>query len=306
MKLFYKPGACSMAAHILLNEAGTSYQLEKVDTDKGMTESGAAFAATNPRGYVPALKFDDGQVLTENVAILHWIGEQFPDLAPKVAEQPLLRFRQLELLSFLSSELHKAFSPYFSGRPFSKEEQTANLDRLKAKISQFDTLLDQSGPYLLGDTFSVVDAYAFVILELDKFHRRFTGRLAGDPKPMSHVSMHGLPPGKPSRKKDWPHEQSTPGPARGHRKLFRRALSLRYGAAGKSVSSEGCLRHRRRDTSSSPDHGTNMCRSLRHVCHPPLAGSRETTSSTRSSLPGTTPRSPGSGVPWPGSPMSIF
>ncbi|MCV0428661.1 MAG: glutathione S-transferase N-terminal domain-containing protein [Roseibium sp.] len=169
MKLFYKPGACSMAAHILLNETGTAYQLEKVDTDNGTTETGAAFAATNPRGYVPALKFDDGQILTENVAILHWIGETFPTLAPELADEPLQRFRQLELLSFLSSELHKAFSPYFSGKTFSETEQTANLDRLKAKITQFDRLLAQGGSFLLGARFSVVDAYAFVILNWANF-----------------------------------------------------------------------------------------------------------------------------------------
>ncbi|MES0880136.1 glutathione binding-like protein [Roseibium sp. SCP14] len=169
MKLFYKPGACSMAAHILLNEAGASYQLEKVDTDAGTTETGAAYESTNPRGYVPALQFEDGQVLTENVAVLHWISEQFPELSPRAVDNPLQRFRQLELLSFLSSELHKAFSPYFSGKQFSQSEQAANLAKLNAKISQFDKLLDADGPFLLGNTFSVVDAYAFVILNWSNF-----------------------------------------------------------------------------------------------------------------------------------------
>ncbi|WP_434053275.1 MAG: glutathione binding-like protein [Roseibium sp.] len=169
MKLFYKPGACSMAAHILLNEAGVAYQLEKVDTELGTTETGASFLDTNPRGYVPALKLEDGAILTENVAILHWIGEQFPDLAAGNDNRPMQRYRQLELLSFLSSELHKAFSPYFSGKTFSESEQAANRTKLHAKLGQFEELLEGTSPFLLGTTFSVVDAYAFVILNWTNF-----------------------------------------------------------------------------------------------------------------------------------------
>ncbi|WP_298984906.1 glutathione binding-like protein [uncultured Roseibium sp.] len=169
MKLFYKPGACSMAAHLLLNEANANYSLEKVDTEAGLTESGASFSKTNPRGYVPALEFENGNVLTENVSVLHWIGENFRELASDSAGNPLDRFRQLELLSFLSSELHKAFSPYFSGKDFSDAESQENLRKLKAKISDFDSLLVGSGRYLLGDAFSVVDAYAFVILNWSNF-----------------------------------------------------------------------------------------------------------------------------------------
>lgn len=169
MKLFYKPGACSMAAHLLLNEANASYSLEKVDTEAGLTESGASFSETNPRGYVPALEFENGYVLTENVSVLHWIGENFPELSSDSAGNPLDRFRQLELLSFLSSELHKAFSPYFSGKDFSEAQARENLGKLKAKLSDFDNLLDGGGRYLLGDAFSVVDAYAFVILNWSNF-----------------------------------------------------------------------------------------------------------------------------------------
>ena len=169
MKLFYKPGACSMAAHLLLNEAGVSYSLEKVDTDAGLTETGATYADTNPRGYVPALEFSSGDVLTENVAILHWLGEQHPGLSADSAGKPLDRFRTLELLSFLSSELHKAFSPYFSGKDFSEDQALENRKKLDAKIGQFDALLKKGGDHLLGDTFSVADAYAFVILNWSNF-----------------------------------------------------------------------------------------------------------------------------------------
>jgi glutathione S-transferase len=169
MKLFYKPGACSMAAHILLNEAGVDYQLEKVDTDAGITETGATFSSTNPRGYVPALQLEGGEILTENVAVLQWLSEQLPGFASNDNDSPLVKFRQLELLSFLSSELHKAFSPYFSGLEFSDEEKATHQKKLHAKISQFEDLLAKGGLYLLGDSFSVADAYAFVILNWTNF-----------------------------------------------------------------------------------------------------------------------------------------
>ena len=169
MKLFYKPGACSMAAHLILNEAGATYSLEKVDTSAGLTETGAVYDETNPRGYVPALRFENGDVLTENVAILHWLGEQYPDFASDSAGRPLDRFRVLELLSFLSSELHKGFSPFFSGKEFSEADAADNLAKLKIRLGQFDALLAKGGNYLLGDSFSVADAYAFVILNWTNF-----------------------------------------------------------------------------------------------------------------------------------------
>lgn len=169
MKLFYKPGACSMAAHLILNEAGATYSLEKVDTSAGLTETGAAYDETNPRGYVPALRFENGDVLTENVAILHWLGEQYPDFSSDSAGKPLDRFRVLELLSFLSSELHNAFSPFFSGREFSDAEAAERQAKLKTRLGQFDALLAKGGDYLLGDAFSVADAYAFVILNWTNF-----------------------------------------------------------------------------------------------------------------------------------------
>ncbi|MCX2723796.1 glutathione binding-like protein [Roseibium salinum] len=168
MKLFYKPGACSMAAHILLNETGTSFQLEKVDTGAGITETGAQYSLTNPRGYVPALQLQTGEVLTENVAILSWLAERNPDLAGP-EDGGLARFRQLEILSFLTAELHKAFGPYFSGVDASEAEKADNLRKLKTRISQFDALLAKGGDYLLGSAFTVADAYAFVILNWTGF-----------------------------------------------------------------------------------------------------------------------------------------
>jgi glutathione S-transferase len=158
-----------MAAHLILNEAGATYSLEKVDTSAGLTETGATYGETNPRGYVPALRFENGDVLTENVAILHWLGEQYPDFASDSTGKPLDRFRVLELLSFLSSELHKGFSPFFSSKEFSEADAADNLAKLKTRLGQFDALLAKGGDYLLGDSFSVADAYAFVILNWTNF-----------------------------------------------------------------------------------------------------------------------------------------
>jgi len=202
MKLFYKPGACSMAAHLLLNEVGASYSLEKVDTDAGLTETGASYANTNPRGYVPALEFASGDILTENVAVLHWLGEQHPGLSSDSTGKPLDRFRVLELLSFLSAELHKAFSPYFSGKDLSEDEAKQVRNKLDATISQFDVLLKQNGSYLLGDTFSVVDAYAFVILNWSNFigvpldawpdTKAYVERIANRPATLQTLQEEGL------------------------------------------------------------------------------------------------------------------
>jgi len=202
MKLFYKPGACSMAAHLLLNEAGASYSLEKVDTDAGLTETGAAYANTNPRGYVPALQFNNGDVLTENVAILHWLGEHYPGFASDSAGLPIDRFRLLETLSFLSSELHKAFGPYFSGKDFSDAEKAEHLKKLNAKLTQFDDLLEKGGDYLFGDVFSVADAYAFVILNWTNFigvpldawpkTKAYLARIAARPAAQKTLAEEGL------------------------------------------------------------------------------------------------------------------
>ncbi|MEP3429100.1 MAG: glutathione binding-like protein [Roseibium sp.] len=184
MKLFYKSGACSMAAHILLNEAGASYSLEKVDTEKGLTENGGAYADINPRGYVPALQLPDGNILTENVAVLHWLSEQFPTLAAGQG-QSLDKFRTLELLSFVSSELHKGFSPYFSGKSFSEERQAENMKKLRAKITQFEKLLAEGSDFLLGDRLTVADAYAFVVLNWANF---LSISLADWPKTEAYVA----------------------------------------------------------------------------------------------------------------------
>src|SRR5690349_20775573 len=111
MQLFLAPGACSLADHIALHEAGIAFDRTKVDLKTHMTEDGRDYRTINPKGYVPALVFDDGQVLTENIAILSWIADRAPELA---LDGDMGRYRLLEMLAFISTELHKAFKPFFS------------------------------------------------------------------------------------------------------------------------------------------------------------------------------------------------
>ena len=111
MILYYAPGACSLADHIALHEANMTFDRIKVDLKAHATEDGRDFYHINPKGYVPALALDDGYVLTENIAILSWIADQRPGLAPQVAHG---RERLLETLAFISTEVHKAFKPFFA------------------------------------------------------------------------------------------------------------------------------------------------------------------------------------------------
>jgi glutathione S-transferase len=158
MKLYYSPGACSLADHIALHEAGLTFERVKVDLKARRTADGRDYLQINAKGYVPALEFDDGQVLTENIAILSWIGDQAPMLAPK---GPLGRFRLLEMLAFISTEIHKSFKPFF--RPDATDADRAQTRDLIGKRLGF--LAEQlRSDFLLGDRMSVADAYLFVML----------------------------------------------------------------------------------------------------------------------------------------------
>ena len=162
MKLYLKPGACSLAAHIVLEEIGAPYRTETVDTDAGRTATGADFAAINPNGYVPALELDGGAVLTESAAVLQYLGDQAPGLVPPAGS--LDRARLHEMLSFLGTELHKAFGPLFSGRDLSPDERAATFARIARRAGHVERLLGDGRDWLVGARFSVADAYAFTIL----------------------------------------------------------------------------------------------------------------------------------------------
>lgn len=158
MKLYYAPGACSLADHIALHEADIPFSLVRVDLKTHKLEDGRAYTEVNPKGSVPALQFDNGEVLTENLAILAYIADQKPELAP---HGPLARYRLLEMLSYLASELHKAFHPLFVPRstPDEKKQAAAAVEQ---KLGYLADKLD--GPYLLGTHMTVADPYLYVML----------------------------------------------------------------------------------------------------------------------------------------------
>ena len=158
MKLYYAPGACSLADHIALHEAGLKFDRVKVDLKARRTEDGGDYGQINPKGYVPALQLDDGQVLTENVAILSWIGDQAPGLAPK---GPMARYRLLEMLAFISTEIHKGFKPFFTPNASDADKAAAGEQIGKRLAFLADNV---KSDFLLGDQMSVADAYLFVML----------------------------------------------------------------------------------------------------------------------------------------------
>lgn len=160
-KLYYSPGACSLSTRIALHEAGIPAEFERVDLKAKVTERGDDYRAINPAGSVPMLVLDDGTAITENVAVLDLVAERAPQLG---VAGPLGRTRLVEMLSFLSTELHIAFKPFWhdpddAARAAGAEAVAARLLLLENKIV---------GPYLFGEQFTVADAYLFVMLRWAK------------------------------------------------------------------------------------------------------------------------------------------
>lgn len=168
MKLYYKPGACSMASHITLIETGVPYTLELTNTVTGLTETGQYYSDINPNGYVPALELAPGQVLTENPAILEYLAELSPARA-LIPSSMLEKAKLREALAFLASELHKAFSPFFQHTPLTVSERASAELKLAKRLDTLEQRLAGNGPYLLGATLSVADFYGFVILNWTQF-----------------------------------------------------------------------------------------------------------------------------------------
>ncbi|AUX43421.1 glutathione S-transferase [Sorangium cellulosum] len=167
MKLYFSPGACSLSPHIALREAGLEFDLEQVHLGTKKTKTGTDFTQINPKGYVPALELDTGEVLTEGPAIVQYIADQRPEsgLAPPAGT--LQRYRLQEWLNFISTELHKQFSPLFG--PKTEEQQK---DAARAYIGRrFDHVAQrlESNSYLMGEQFTVADAYLFTVLTWTNF-----------------------------------------------------------------------------------------------------------------------------------------
>jgi glutathione S-transferase len=183
MKLYLAPGACSLADHIALHEAALDFDRVKVDTKTKRTEDGRDYNQINPKGYVPALQFDDGQVLTENIAILSWVAGQDPSLAPS---GPMGRYRLLEMLGFISTEIHKSFKPFF--KPDSTDAEKASArETLNGRFAFVAKALKDD--YLFGAQFSVADAYLFVMC----LWAQKNGLTLPDPLPAFVARMKGRP-----------------------------------------------------------------------------------------------------------------
>jgi len=162
MKLYFYPGACSLAPHIVLREADFSFDLEQVDLGKKLTAGGDDFSKINPKGYVPALRLDDGEILTEVAVILQYLADHKPASGLEPGVGTMERYRVMEWLNFIATEVHKQFGPLFNPKitPEWKENQLSRL------AQRFDYLAQHlSGKqYLMGDKFTVADAYLFTVI----------------------------------------------------------------------------------------------------------------------------------------------
>jgi glutathione S-transferase len=163
MKLYYSPGACSLSPHIVLREAGLPFDLVKVDTKTKKTEAGEDFSAINPKGYVPVLELDNGERLTEGPAIVQYLADQVPQKKLAPANGTFERARLQEWLNFITSELHKGFGPLFTATTPEDYKPVAK-EKVASRLAFVDEALGKAKkPWLLGDTFSVADAYLFTV-----------------------------------------------------------------------------------------------------------------------------------------------
>jgi glutathione S-transferase len=162
MKLYYSPGACSLSVHIVLSELGMAFNLDKVDMATKTTSNGRDFCAVNPKGQVPTLELDDGTILTEGVAIVQYLADQKPGAGLLPPAGSIRRARVQETLNFISSELHKAFSPLFNSAttPEARKIAAANV---MSKLNILEAQLADGRSWLAGDTFSPADTYGFVV-----------------------------------------------------------------------------------------------------------------------------------------------
>ncbi len=162
MKLYYSPGACSLAPHIAICEAGLPFSGEKVDLKTKKTESGGDYLRVNPKGSVPALALDQGGVLTEAAVILQYLADQAPGarLAPPAGT--LERYRLMEMLNYVSTEIHKGFSPLWNPKASADWKAAAHAN-LANRLGWLAQALEGKS-YLMGDAFTVADAYLFTVL----------------------------------------------------------------------------------------------------------------------------------------------
>jgi glutathione S-transferase len=197
MKLYYAPGACSLSPHIVAEEAGLNLDLVKVDLKAHVLEDGTDFHKINPKGSVPALVLDNGELLTEGPAVVQYLADLAPESGLSPACGTLPRYRLQEWLTFINGEIHKTFGPLFHGA--AGEERKKIVETLTKKFAFVEpTLARQS--FLLGDTFTAADAYFFVMLTwANKMHiptgaavQAFFDRVSVRPKVQAAMKQEGL------------------------------------------------------------------------------------------------------------------
>ena len=200
MKLYYAPAACSLAPHIVAREAGLRLDLDKLDFATRKTESGEDFSAVNPKGYVPALRLDSGEVLTEVATLVQYLADQAPQSGLAPAAGPIERYRLQEWLTFVSTEIHKGFGPLW--KPDTPE---AMKDIVRANLAKRFAWLDgelAKRPYLTGERFTAADAYLFTVVNWTNFHKidlspypnlkAFMDRVAARPAVRQALQAEGL------------------------------------------------------------------------------------------------------------------
>ena len=200
MKLYFSPGACSLSPHIALREAGLGFDLEQVDLGTKKTKAGADFTQVNPKGMVPVLRLDDGAYLTEGPAIVQYIADKAPATGLAPANGTIERYRLQEWLNYITSELHKGFTPLFKAntpddyKPIARENLVARFDYLNRHLA--------NRQYLMGDRFTVADAYCFTVVSWSKYQnialdrwpnlKAYADRVAARPKVQEALKAEGL------------------------------------------------------------------------------------------------------------------
>ena len=200
MKLYYSPGVCSLSPHIVAHEIGLPLKIEKVDTKTKQTETGRDFLAINPKGYVPVLELDSGEVLTEGPAIVQYLADQKPGSGIAPPNGTLARSRLQEMLGYINSEIHKSYSPLFRAET-PEETRVERKAYLHKRYALLDGILAKQ-PWLLGDTFTAADAYLFVVtrwakgagVDLSAFSalNAFQERVASRPAVQAAMAAEGL------------------------------------------------------------------------------------------------------------------
>jgi len=200
MKLYYAPAACSLSPHIVARELGIDIDLEKIDNRTKRTASGADYLTINPKGYVPAIELDDGQVLTEGPALVQYLADQKPEAGLVPPAGTMERYRMQEMLGYINSELHKTYSPLFNDAT-PQETRNERLAYLKKRYAVLNDRL-ANRPYLFGDQLTVADAYLFVVtrwanfvkLDLSGFPNvlAFQQRVAARPAVKAAMKAEGL------------------------------------------------------------------------------------------------------------------